>query len=694
MANWWQREPIRLVQTNLREVDARLDPRQIVREVAAFGANAILFSVGGIVSFYPTRLPFQTPVPYLCGERALERTPLYGGPVDPEWVVRDFVGEAVDEAHALDLRFVARLDLSKCHKHVYESRPEWFFRRPDGKPQVYNGLFSTCVNGGYYQEYAFGIMREVLERYEVDGFFFNMFGYKSYDYSGDYHGLCQCDNCQRRFRQLYGAPLPLQVDLSSPVYLDYLEFQRITSDALTESIAEYIHRHPGLALVNYQVQFADMVRSESNSAVDRPLPVWQLSASDNVKRVRGTYPDKPSCNTAVYFVDIPYRFASVSAHQTALRLAQDIAHGGDIDLYVLGTLQQEDRQALRAARSIYRFAAEHADLYHGMRSLARACLLYPARSYAYSRAGSAAYRGAFRILTEHQVPFDCVHDTALSGATGGELLARYDVLILPDVACLSDRQAAAIDAYVEFGGRVLATGGTGLCTERGRPREGFALSCVGAVGIKMTRADMRSAYLRIDERVSLPFMPDTDLVFLDGTLHFVEPRPGATVSLSLVPPCSYGPPEKVAIDQVESDVPGILWYEYGAGRTAYLPWGLDGLYYRHSSPAHDGLFYSVLRALSPQPQIVVDANPQLELGLFAHRDDGYLVNLVNLSGHHGTAFFAPLPIRELELRVLLPTEVHAARSVQLGRDLPLAQEGAYVLLRLPSLGLFDTIHIR
>ncbi len=694
MANWWQEGPIRLVQTNLREIDARRDPRQIVREVKSFGANAILFSVGGIVSFYPTRLQFQTPVPYLYREQALQRTPLYGGPVDREWAVHDFVGEAVEEAQALGLRFIARLDLSKCHKHVYESRPEWFFRRPDGMPQVYNGLFSTCVNGGYYQEYAFEIMREILEHYEVDGFFFNMFGYQSHDYSGNYHGLCQCDNCQRRFRELYGERLPLEVDLSSPIYLDYIEFQRVTADALTRSIAEFIHQHPGLALVNYQVRFADMVRSESNSAVDRPLPMWQLSASDNVKRVRGTYPDKPSCNTAVYFVDIPYRFASVSPHQTALRLAQDIAHGGDIDLYVLGTLQQEDRQALGAARDIYHFAAEHADLYRDMQSLARTCLLYPGRSYAYSAAAHAAYRGAFRILTEHQVPFDCAHDFALADAGGDELLARYDLLILPDAACLSDQQAAAIDAFVERGGRVLATGATGLYTERGRLREVYALDCLGAARLKTTRPDMRAAYLRVQVREPLSYLPDTDLILLDGPMHFVEPRPGTTPSLTLVPPCTYGPPEKVAIDQVESDVAGILWFEYGRGRTAYLPWGIDALYYRHSSSAHDGLYYSVLRALSPQPQIVVDAGPQLELALFAHRDGGYLINLVNLSGHHGTAFFPPLPMRDLELRVLLRTEVYTARSLQLERDLPLAQVEGYTVTHLPALYLFDTIHLR
>jgi hypothetical protein len=693
MANWWQEQPIRLVQTNLREIDARRNPREIVREVKAFDANTILFSVGGIVSFYPTQLEFQTPVPYLKGEHALDRTPVYRSPRDGEETVHDFVGEAVAEADALGLHFIARLDLSKCHKHVYERRPEWFFRRPDGKPQLYNGLYSTCVSGGYYQDYSFEIMSEILDRYPIDGFFFNMFGYKSYDYSGNYHGLCQCDNCRRRFFEMYGERLPVEVDMTSPVYLDYIEFQRVMTDTLTESIAAFIHQHPGVALVNYQVRFADMVRSESNSAVDRPLPMWQLSGSDNVKRVRGTYPDKPSCNAAVYFVDIPYRFASVSPHQTALRLAQDIAHGGDIDLYVLGTLQQEDRQALDIARQIYRFAAEHADLYRGMRSLARTCLLYPQRSYAYGKSMQAAYRGAFRVLTEHQVPFDCVHDMILEDIDEDELQERCDLLILPEAACLSDHQAEVVDAFVERGGRVIATGATGLYTERGRPRDAYALASLGASRVVTTRPDMRSAYWRVDARDVLPGLPDTDLIFLDGALHWVEARPGATSSLTLVPPCTYGPPEKVAIDRVESDVPGIVWYEYGAGRTAYLPWGIGALYYRHSNPGHGGLYHAVLRALCPEPQILADAGPQFELALLAHREQGYLLNLVNPSGHHGTASFAPVPLHEIEIRVLLHTEVRAARSLQLDQALALRQEGHYTVVRLPVLNLFDTIYL-
>ncbi|HJZ55090.1 MAG TPA: hypothetical protein VKE74_09040, partial [Gemmataceae bacterium] len=52
--DWWMREPIRWVQTNLRETDAALDPRTFVDQVAAFGANVLLIQLGGISAFYPS----------------------------------------------------------------------------------------------------------------------------------------------------------------------------------------------------------------------------------------------------------------------------------------------------------------------------------------------------------------------------------------------------------------------------------------------------------------------------------------------------------------------------------------------------------------------------------------------------------------------------------------------------------------
>jgi hypothetical protein len=186
-------------------------------------------------------------------------------------------------------------------------------------------------------------------------------------------------------------------------------------------------------------------------------------------------------------------------------------------------------------------------------------------------------------------------------------------------------------------------------------------------------------------------LAETDLVFLDGAYLYATTKEGATTSLTLVPPSTYGPPEKCFIDAVESDRPGIVWQQYGEGQSAYFPWNVDGLYYRHSSPGHHGAVLSALSTLVGRAQLLTDANPQVDLALYARETGGYVLNLVNTSGHHGTAFFAPIPMHDLKIEVTLPTEIQRARSLSSGEGLALSRKDGYVCLRLGRLGLFDTI---
>lgn len=61
----WMRQPIRWVQTNLREVDAAVPPQKFVGEFAALNANAMLMALGGISAFYPSQVQFHYVNPYI-----------------------------------------------------------------------------------------------------------------------------------------------------------------------------------------------------------------------------------------------------------------------------------------------------------------------------------------------------------------------------------------------------------------------------------------------------------------------------------------------------------------------------------------------------------------------------------------------------------------------------------------------------
>ena len=89
---------------------------------------------------------------------------------------------------------------------------------------------------------------------------------------------------------------------------------------------------------------------EANTALDRPLPHWQYSASDNTKWAVSSYPEMVSSGTTVDFIDFPYRHVAVSPYQQALRLAQNLANGGALDYYLIGRLGQSRGQIRIRAR--------------------------------------------------------------------------------------------------------------------------------------------------------------------------------------------------------------------------------------------------------------------------------------------------------------------------------------------------------
>ena len=67
---WWMTEPIRWVQTNLRQTDAGLDPVRVAEQLADMKANVLLEGMGGIAAYYPTKVEFHYPSPELPPGRA------------------------------------------------------------------------------------------------------------------------------------------------------------------------------------------------------------------------------------------------------------------------------------------------------------------------------------------------------------------------------------------------------------------------------------------------------------------------------------------------------------------------------------------------------------------------------------------------------------------------------------------------
>lgn len=637
---WWMKEPIRWLQTNLRETNAALNPKKFIEDVGNFNANVLMLNAGGITAYYPSNVEYEYVSPYL-----------------PKG--HDMFGEVLREAHAHNIRVVSRWDFSKTHKDVYDAHPDWFFKMANGQPAIYNGLYLACINGDWYHKKSIEILTEALDRYDVDGCFFNAFSNPAADYSEHPLGLCHCDNCERLYRERYHRDVPETPDA------DYRAFLHDASVDVSLKIRALLRsKRPKAALVGTSIEIGDVAYGEANTAVRRPLPLWPYQASDNTNQWRNSYPDKGVVCQGMSFVDFPWRFATVPQPEIRTRIWQDVANGGAAAYNLHGTIaEQTDRMAVNVATPAYGWLKEHEEYFVGQTSEARVVLLAPRPGGVGFQMPQDAYRGLFRLLTEQHIPFAAMENL--------EWIGKRDV----DLVITPGQTPAGLESYVQNGGRLIVASST-------VPEFDLAPS------VKLWKSP-DGAYFRIRNKAMFPSMKDIDVVFMYGDYLQVQ---AAGSPLTFIPPAMYGPPELVDVDWKDTDDPGLVLKDIGKGKVAWLPWDIGGLYFRQSSEAHFRLLGDLIDAILPDGrQLKTNAHPLVEI-TFMRQKDRNLMHFINLTGHSDTAYFNPVPMTNIQVRV--KGRFTSGRAIRSGQAISVTNDAGFAHFTLPALDEYEMIDFR
>jgi hypothetical protein len=662
---WW-REPFRMFQTNLREIDVDLDVERVLDYIQDFGANAWLLSVGGIISGYPTDLDFQTRNPNLT------RRPS-----------GDLVGDALTAAHRRGVKLLGRMDFSKVDRKVAEEHPEWCFVDPEGNQQVYNGLTSVCPSGGYYQERVFEVLEEILERYDLDGFFFNWLTFGEVDYEKRYRGVCHCLACQAAFAA-FAPGVDLPVDNTSPTYLVWKRWSTGVLDEWTARARAFIAtRRPEAPLIMGST--SDIVFHEANNAVNRPL--WHHLCTEHVSLARTGRPDVPVLVNCAAFVDMPYRLAGEEPHHYAQHLIQAIARGANPSIYIMGTPFTVDYECLEVGAELIRFHRDNQAVYRGYRSAAATALVRPdplKREGAHAAAAVEEYRGIWSALLERHIPFEVLAEERIPEAAQNGELDRLSLLVLPDAGTLSDEAVASVDDWVERGGRLLATASSGFA---GGDSQLASMPVVACTAVKDTRQATWSSHLVPD--------PDSDghgayPVPVVGAYHVVIPRGDAHRGWHVLSRAPYGPPEK-CYGHLDLDQPGWVSGTYGDGKVTLIPWTVGRAYSMIGLSSYRDLVADLARdLLATDAQVTTDLPDQVEV-ILAESAQGTVVTLRNLSGAAVQKFLPPMPTQPARLQVRVERPVTHARALVAGRDLAFSARGALVTLDVPPVDTFEVI---
>lgn len=620
---WWEKNNLRLLQNNIRMEEASLDREELLGHLKSFYANALLLNTGGLVSFYPTDLPYQMRSPYLNGE--------------------DLTGDMVELCHEHDIKFIARFDFSKLPKSIIEAHPDWAYVSVAGDMIDYNGMVHTCISSEYQSTLAIEILRDVINRYPIDGVFFNMFGFITRDYSSTYHGICQCENCKDAFYKRFERNLPTKEEEEDENYQFYKRFKKEVIDQRLKDIYDFVKSmNPAIAVCNYAETYVDVVMNESNTEIHRPYPVWEYSASENTMKVEGSYTDKTSGNIIINAVGLDYRFQGVSPNEIAIRGFQSLSAGGQLLFCIIGTWETyPDKKNFPTVRSLFKFHKMNEKYFGNFEVEAQITLICPTDDSPAS--ALAEFRGLFRILKEEHLQFKVVSQNSFFV----ESVADSEVIIVPDIKP-SDH---LIQQFENARGHIVWVGTTWVTTARKKFLSFFGLKPPTEV------FDGRWAYVKTSEKGCFE---KTSLAFLDNNLVSLEAE-NARVEAEIISAGRFGPPELCGGNNHSGKFLIAHANDFPSTILAFHP---GNLYLRYGFEEHKNIFLEqVVRNLT-KLKLVTNAPHNVEVTLNRYPDTScFNLCLTNLTGYNGTAFHAPNSLEDIFIRIPSHAKQHTVKNL-------------------------------
>ena len=588
-----------------------------------------------------------------------------------EEVRSDFLGPYLDEAHRAGIKVLIYFNVHWLESSFGARHPDWLQRRSDGKVigDVYGKGNSPCVNSPGYRSWSFQVIRD-LSRYPIDGVFLDG---PIFIASG-----CWCDACRDKFRARFGKDLPSRENWEDAAWKEFIEFRY-------DSITDYMRdsraalkkgRSDAVIYMNGQglwpswpngrdnrrlAAYQDLVGAEGGfigGDLTR-APLWKPSMSAKLLETQAG--GKP---TVIFIAGkhCGWDLSCLTPAETRLLYAQTIAHGSSPWYGMF--FDTSDDPGAHAAGEMNAFIKRNARFLEGTASVADVALLWSVRTADYYRATVPvtdftqegekltrqersgdhyrAFSGWFECLTRRHVQFDVLDEQAVE-----ESLSRYSVLILPNVACISQRHAAAITAWVEAGGVLLSTHETSLYTDWGVRRSTPALRDV--LGIDCAG---------IEGPTTLDYFDRTDDPLFAGIAAALVPAPRFWTLVETVGnaaraltyyrgrlPARYQPLPP------PSTRPALVENRYGKGRSLYFAGTIDEAYQEFHFPEHASLMGALVDEASRR-DILVDAPASVQVVLRQQRSRRrLLVHLVNATGEMTRPLTSILPVHHVKVEL-------------------------------------------
>lgn len=583
----------------------------------------------------------------------------------------DLLGAEIEACHEIGVKcpiyYIIGWSTNDAINH-----PEWCARKKDGSfiginvdffasdstERPFNSWRTLCwLPGGSYHQHIMKQVEELCQRYQADGFWFDM-----------YHILprCYCENCVARYKK-EGININDDGAVEKSMALASKEHMK----ELRQMISKY---HPEATVffnatphVNNSEVFREKLyeMNVQQELEDLPttwggydkLPIeakYHLGQGSSVVAMSGKF--HKAWGEFGGFKDasaIKYEAAAMIANGAACNFGDQLHPSGEMDL-----------ETYRNIGEAYQYVEKIEQFGLGGVPVSRLGLwlsLNPAADY-----------GLANMLLETHDDFVIANENNLD---------QLNLLIIPSKTELTNEQATKINEWVKKGGKLIVFG-KGAMDQKSKK---FILD-IGAeyVGVPNFKFDYTHIKSSIGNKiVTSPFLNYESAIRIKPTTAsvlaaIVEPYFGRTYG-------KYSSHRETPYRLEEAEHPAVIRNE----NVIYFAHNLDQLYYTHAVRLHRELVRNAIDLLYDSPVLKVENLPSAGRVSFLHQEkqNRYVAHLLYTPAlQRGEVMVIEdfLPVPNVQIEVNVPEKVKSVTQIPEGKKLAFTHEGNRIKICVPT----------
>jgi hypothetical protein len=485
---------------------AKFDGRQIARATRDCGGEyLVIWARDGDWAYYDSKLQ----------------------PKCPGLGNRDVLREAVDEGRKLKLPIISYC-VQQYPGDTLKQHPDWRIVGSDNKP--IDGR--VCYRSGY-REFMKLMLSEQLA-YGIDGFHLDMVDQGF----GPPYG-CWCDTCQKEFQAQYGRPMPKGVTWDED-WDRMLQFRYDSSDRFEKEMTAHVRQVNPKATIDFnyhgnppfswEVGQRPVQHAANGDFVTGETGVWGFSALTvglNVEFYRAATPGKPvqvamqrgvrmyHDQTTRPLNDMRWEMFNLLSHGAFVTMVDKTGFDGWLDPVAYARFGAMFQEARAKRAQFGHTPVREVGIFYSSRTRDWLGREKPAEWF-------LSFQGAHKAMVYEHIPWGVIHE---ENATL-ETLNQFAVVLLPNVAILSETETSLLQRYVEAGGNIIATGLSGTHDKLGQLQSKSSIeSLIGASFVR--KLDSTDNWVRLNS------LPPTTAPLSHGIEHALQTGPETGMAQSI-----------------------------------------------------------------------------------------------------------------------------------------------------------------